>query len=328
MYERFVRWFLALGPVRFLLKLSKVTRFPGFDGLPAYDVLAFFIQAIQKGSFKVRASSVAFNFILAIFPTIIFFFTVIAYIPVDGFQESLMLLLSQVMPSNAYESVNETIADIVTRQRGGLLSIGFISALYFSTNGVDSLIDSFNKTHLAISERNIWVQRGVSALITGILAGFIVIAIALIIFGQYGIEFLQNSDFIKGSLAIWSIKLSRWLVIMGLIFFAISVLYYLGPAKKTAWRFFSPGSTLATLLTIGTSVGFSYFVERFDNYNKLYGSIGTLLVVMMWMYFISLVLLVGFELNISIENAKLRYREKELSLDITLEDAITKKEEN
>lgn len=328
MYERFVRWFLALGPVRFVLKLSKVTRFPGFDGLPIYDVMAFFIQAMQKGSFKVRASSVAFNFILAIFPTIIFFFTLIAYIPVDGFQESLMSLLEAVMPANAYESVEETIQDIITRQRGGLLSIGFISALYFSTNGVDSLIDSFNKTHLAVSTRNVWMQRAISALITLILAIFIVIAIAMIIFGQYGIELLQDQGMIQGSLVFWSINLSRWLVIMALIFFAISVLYYLGPAKKTEWRFFSAGSTLATLLTIVTSIGFSEFVERFDNYNKLYGSIGTLLVVMMWMYFISLVLLVGFELNISIEHAKLRHAKKDLSLDITLEDAITKKEED
>lgn len=328
MYERFVRWFLALGPVRLVLKLSKVTRIPGFDGLPAYDVLAFFIQAIQKGSFKVRASSVAFNFILAIFPTIIFFFTLIAYIPVEGFQESLMMLLQEIMPSNAYDSVNETIEDIVTRQRGGLLSIGFVSALYFSTNGVDSLIDSFNKTHLSISSRNVWLQRGISALITLILAVFIVIAIGLIIFGQFGVEFLQEKDLIHGSLVVLSINFSRWLVIVGLIFFAISVLYFLGPAKKTEWRFFSAGSTLATLLTIVTSLGFSYFVERFDNYNKLYGSIGTLLVVMMWMYFIALVLLVGFELNISIENAKLKHKEKDLSLDITLEDAITKKEEN
>jgi membrane protein len=326
MYERFIRWFLNFYPVKLIILGSKKLIIPGFDGLPAYDVFTFFLKALYGGALNVRASSVAFNFILAIFPATIFFFTLIAYVPIEGFQDNLLGLMADILPPSSYETVRETIEDIIGRQRSGLLSIGFISALFFSTNGVNSLIDSFNKTKLDIESRSALVQRGYSAMITGILAFFILIAIALIIFGRYGVDILTEYEIITNQLSYIALNLSRWLVIIGLIFFAISVLYYFGPAKRTKWRFFSAGSTLATILTIVTSLSFSFFVERFGTYNKLYGSIGTLIVVMMWMYIMALVLLVGFELNISIENAKIKHQgEKDLSLNISIEDVIIKK---
>ncbi len=325
MVRKLIVRILRLPVIRNLIRFSKEVRIPGFDGLPLYDVTAFFVKGLQNGWLGLRASAVAFNFILAIFPAIIFVFTLIAYIPVDGFQEQLLSIMEVLLPESVYSSVSGTFEDIITRQRGGLLSVTVISALYFSTNGLHTLIDSFNTTYHTIESRPYLIQRGISVLLTLILTVFTLVAIGLIIFGQLGMEFLLQKGWIEDGLMKLSLNLSRWVVILTLMFFAISVLYFLGPAKQTKWRFFSAGSTLATLLVLVTSLGFSFFVESFGQYNKLYGSIGTLVIVMLWMFFNSIALLIGFELNASIEDAKLRDMElNERTLDISLEEEIEK----
>ncbi len=325
MVRKLIVKFLQLPIIRNIIRLSKEVRIPGFDGLPLYDVTAFFVKGLQNGWLGLRASAVAFNFILAIFPAIIFVFTLIAYIPIDGFQEQLLSLMEVLLPGNVFDSVNETFEDIITRQRGGLLSVTVISALYFSTNGLHTLIDSFNTTFHTIESRPYFVQRGISILLTLILVIFTLVAIGLIIFGTLGMDFVAQKGWIEDDLLRFSLNLARWIIILGLMFFAISVLYFLGPAKQTKWRFFSAGSTLATVLVLITSIGFSYFVENFGQYNKLYGSIGTLVIVMLWTYFNSIALLIGFELNASIEDAKLRELElNKRTLDISLEEEIEK----
>lgn len=317
--------FLQLPLIRNIIRLSKEVRIPGFDGLPLYDVTAFFVKGLQEGWLGLRASAVAFNFILAIFPAIIFVFTLIAYIPIDGFQEQLLSLMEVLLPASVFDSVNETFTDIITRQRAGLLSVTVVSALYFSTNGLHTLIDSFNTTFHTIESRPYFVQRGIAILLTLILVIFTLVAIGLIVFGTVGMDFIREKGWIEDDLLRFSLNLARWVIILGLMFFAISVLYFLGPAKQTKWRFFSAGSTLATVLVLVTSIGFSYFVENFGQYNKLYGSIGTLVIVMLWTYFNSISLLIGFELNASIEDAKLRELElNKRSLNISLEEEIEK----
>lgn len=325
MVRKLIVKFLQLPIIRNIIRFSKEVRIPGFDGLPLYDVTAFFVKGLQEGWLGLRASAVAFNFILAIFPAIIFVFTLIAYIPIDGFQSQLLGLMEVLLPSSVFDSVNETFEDIITRQRTGLLSVTVISALYFSTNGLHALIDSFNTTYHTIESRPYFVQRGIAILLTLILTLFTFIAIALIVFGTFGMDFISEKGWIEDDLLRFSLNFARWVIILALMFFAISVLYFLGPAKQTQWRFFSAGSTLATVLVLITSIGFSYFVENFGQYNKLYGSIGTLVIVMLWMYFNSIALLIGFELNASIEDAKLReLKAGERSLNISLEEEIAK----
>ncbi|MFM1876615.1 MAG: hypothetical protein RL266_2352 [Bacteroidota bacterium] len=325
MVRKLIVKFLQLPIIRNIIRLSKEVRIPGFDGLPLYDVAAFFVKGLQEGWLSLRASAVAFNFILAIFPGIIFLFTLIAYIPIEGFQEQLLSMMEILLPKSVFESVDETFADIITRQRGGLLSITVISTLYFATTGLHTLIDSFNTTFHTIESRPYFIQRGIAILLTLILTVFTLVAIGLIIFGQMGMDFIRQQGWIEDDLLSFALNLARWVVILGLIFFAISVLYFLGPAKQTKWRFFSAGSTLATVLVVITSLGFSYFVENFGQYNKLYGSIGTLVIVMLWMFFNSIALLIGFELNASIEDAKLReIALNKRSLNISLEEEIEK----
>lgn len=325
MVRKLIVKFLRLPVIRNIIRFTKEVRIPGFDGLPLYDVTAFFVKGLQEGWLGLRASAVAFNFILAIFPAIIFVFTLIAYIPIDGFQNQLLSLMEILLPDNVFDSVNETFEDIITRQRTGLLSVTVVSALYFSTNGLHALIDSFNTTYHTMESRPYFVQRGIAILLTLILVIFTLVAIGLIVFGTIGMDFIGQKGWIEDSLLKFSLNLARWVIILALMFFAISVLYFLGPAKQTKWRFFSAGSTLATVLVLITSIGFSYFVENFGQYNKLYGSIGTLVIVMLWTYFNSIALLIGFELNASIEDAKLREMELDKrSLNISLEEEIEK----
>lgn len=294
---------------KIIIKIKSIT-LPGFDGMPLFDVGSFFISGLMKGSLTTRASSIAFNFFLAVFPAIIFFFTLIPYIPIHNFQGELMSLLKDVLPQNAFSAVSGTLEDIVMKKHHGLLSIGFIAALYFSTNGINAMIGAFNATYLSFETRKWWNQRLISLFLVLILFLLLTLAISLIVFNHFIFDYLVSEGILKTSITYYTILIGRWVVIIGLIFFAVSFLYYFAPAKKTKWRFISAGSTLSTLLIIATSLAFSYYVNHFGQYNKLYGSIGTLIVIMLWLYFNGLALLIGFELNTSINNAHLKKSQK------------------
>ncbi|MBI4648533.1 MAG: YihY/virulence factor BrkB family protein, partial [Bacteroidia bacterium] len=287
-----------------VVKLAKKLTLPGFDRVPLFDVGSFFIKAIMKGSVATRASSVAFNLFLAIFPAIIFLFTLIPYIPIENFQFELLTILKNIMPQKVFYAVEGAITDIIMQPRSGLLSIGFLAALYFSTNGINAMIGAFNATYLTIETRNWWNQRLISLVIVVILFILVTAAIALITFGNIILDYLINIHLLEKNITYYLLTIGQWLVILALFFFALSILYYLAPAKKSKWRFISAGASLASLLIIITSLGFSFYVNNFGQYNKLYGSLGTLIVLLLWLYFNSWALLLGFELNTSIRNAR------------------------
>jgi membrane protein len=287
---------------RILEKAKKIT-LPGFDEMPLYDVMVFFWRSIVNGSLTTRASAISFSFFMALFPAIIFLFTLIPYIPIDNFQVELFLLIRDVVPETAFLAIEETVQDILTQQRGDLLSFGFFMALIFATSGLSSMMTAFDAS-LHTFERRTWIgQYIIALLLLVILSVLITLAIGLITFGQHFINYMVANDYLRDNFTIYTLIIGKWIVILFLFFMANSFLYYLAPAKKTRWRFISAGSTLATVLIIITFIGFSYYINRFGQYNKLYGSIGTLLVIMLLMYLLSLILLIGFELNASINEA-------------------------
>jgi membrane protein len=280
---------------------------PGFDGMPVYDVASFFIRGLQKGALSMRAAAFSYNFFLALFPAIIFFFTIIPYIPIPGFQDNLLELMQNFIPKKAFDAVEETLFDIVKRPRGGLLSIGFIMAMYFSTNGIHSLIESFNQTRHTLETRSWIKQRLISIVLVFILSLLLIVAIVLIALGPVVLDFLVQHNMLRVSFSYYLIIAGKWIVSSALLFFAFSFLYYLAPAAESRFRFISAGSTLSTVLTILASVGFNYYVNSISQYNSLYGSIGTLIIVMVWIFFNAMIVLIGFELNVSIRNAKRRH---------------------
>jgi membrane protein len=288
---------------RIVLRAKKIT-VPFFDGLPLYDVALFFYKGIVDGAITTRASAIAFNFILAVFPAIIFLFTLIPYIPIENFQVELMKLIQSVLPDNAYLAIQDTIQDIVTQPRGSLLSVGFFAAFIFSTNGLVSIIVAFNGTIHAIETRNIVSLYLTAFGLSLILTTLTTLSVALITISQHSLEFLLSKQFIRSDWEIYLLLGGKWLVILLLFFFAFAFLFYYAPARKMRFRFISAGGTLATVLSILISVGFSFYINNFGKYNTLYGSIGTLVVVMLWFYFMALILLIGFELNASIWSAQ------------------------
>jgi len=304
LFKKILRFIIYSPPVRKISDASKKLILPGFDGMPLYDVADFFFTGIQKGAIKTRASSVAYSFFLALFPAIIFLFSLIPYIPVKNFQPQLLALLQDIFPKDAYIAASSTIEDIVKHQRGGLLSLGFVMVVYFTTNGISALIDGFNKSYHVKETRKGMGQRLMAFTLTAILSLLIIFAIIIITTSESATQYLVTAGIIKSKGQIVLLYIGKWLVIIALFLFAISFLYYFGPALHKRWRFFSPGSLLAASLSILTSVGFGAFVNNFGNYNKLYGSIGTLIVIMLWIYYNALILIIGFELNASIDIAK------------------------
>ncbi len=304
MVKKILKRIANLRFVRILIIISKKIIIPGFDGLPLYDVAVFFVKGMMKGAITTRASSLAFKFFLALFPAIIFFFTLIPYIPIDGFQDILMNMLSQIIPDKTYEVTRSTIEDIIKNQHGSFLSIGFIMALYFSTNGVNSIIEAFNQTYHSIETRSAVKQRIISILLVIIITIMVITAISISIFEATALKYILHKGILKSHLIYNLIRFGNWIIMLALCFFTISLLYFMAPAKKVRFRFISAGSTLATALIVASSLGFNYYINNFSKYNALYGSIGTLIIILMWLYLIFVILLIGFELNVSITNAK------------------------
>ncbi len=287
---------------RMVERAEKVS-LPFFDGVPLYDVALFFWRSIIDGSITTRASAIAFSFFIAFFPAILFLFTLIPYVPIENFQTELFRLLKEVLPASTFETIEDTVTDIIMRPRGGLLSLGFLMALIFSTNGIASMMSAFDATVHSINRRS-WVSQHIAAsFLLIILSVLLFIAIALLTGGEIALNYLKENDILRDSFTIFLLNFGRWIVIILLLFFANSFLYYMAPAKKTKWRFISAGSTLATFLSIIALYGFTYYINNFSQYNKLYGSIGTLLIILFLMYLMSFILLIGFELNASIYQA-------------------------
>jgi membrane protein len=276
---------------------------PGFDGIPISEVIQFVIKGFRRGVLVTRASSIAFNLLMAILPATIFLATLIPFIPIPNFQQELIKMFENILPVNAYSLMESTIIDIVTNKSGSLLIVMFFATIIFSTNGIHAVIHAFVVTSHSFKSRS-WVnQRKVSVLL--LLIGILMFGVAgfLIIFGKTAVTRLVELGILEKSLVISILVFLKWIIVVLLLFLAISFLYYLAPARRHDFKFVTPGSTLATLLFIITSLGFSAYVNNFGPYNKLYGWIGTLMVILVWLYLNSIALLIGFELNVSIKDA-------------------------
>ncbi|MFZ4260804.1 YihY/virulence factor BrkB family protein [Sphingobacterium sp. HJSM2_6] len=296
---------LYVKPYDQLIEWTKGATLPGFGKLPLYTVMVFFFQEIARESIINKASSLAYNFMLAVFPGIIFLFTLIPYIPIDNFQEQLLDLIQLAIPDNAFAILQATLEDIIKRQNGELLSAGFILCTFFATNGMTTLMMTFNKSSLSKESRT-WGQRRIIALGLSIAIVFaLAVGIALYASSNYLINYLKTH--IEYDLKwFWAmlIKLAQWLILFSIYFFTVSLIYKFGPSSSKKWKLFTPGATLATLLAMLSFSFFTFYINNFGAYNKLYGSIGTLIVVMIWMYINALILIIGFELNASIALSK------------------------
>lgn len=276
---------------------------PGFDGIPIVRVMDFFFKGVINGAITTRASAISFSMFTALFPALIFVFTLIPFIPIDNFQDVLLGLMQDIIPHKAWEAVESTLIDIIMQPRGGLLSIGFILAMFFSTNGINSMIDAFNASYHTMEFRGIFMQRWVAIVLVLVLVVLLTIVISTITASTSFLYYLYDNGLIRDKFVIVLLQWVRWIALVALTYFGISFVYYWGPAKRTPFKFFSAGSSLATSMIMMNNVAFNFYANNMARYNVLYGSIGTLLLILLWVYFNSIIVLIGFELNASILNA-------------------------
>ncbi len=275
----------------------------------AYEVADVLIGELRLDSVTKRASYMAFNFTLAIFPSIIFLFTLIPYIPnilsLD-LGESILDFLGDFMPEEMYTAAYSTIEDIVNKPRGGLLSFGFLFALILSTNGIMSLMDAFDKKYHTFYKRSYIKKRLIATVLTIVLALILFTAVATIFFGQWILDVMVFYEVVTESYTYSLIVILKYIAIILLFLLATSIVYYFVPAIEDKWPFFSAGAVVATGLIFLVSMIFSSYISAFDTYNKFYGSIGALIGLMIWLDFVSMILILGFEINVSIDTVTKR----------------------
>ena len=275
---------------------------PGFRGLPLYDVANFFLKQINKVGLNERAAAISFNLIMALPAAILFLFSLIPYFPKpESFSKEILNLFKDVTPnSSTYNFIANILNDLLDNQHVGIFSFGFLLLMFYSSNAMIGIIRTFDKS---IKEHtNIFFHQRWRAIRLTIILIFLILisAVALFLGKQQLIYLLKNVFHIQKDTRISWWSGIRWGIIICLLFYGIAFIYKFAPSVKKRWDIFSPGSILATILTLATTLLFSWWVNNFASYNKIYGSIGTVLIIMILIYINSLILLIGFELNVSI----------------------------
>jgi membrane protein len=273
-----------------------------------YLIYQIFVRKFRRNEILARADGVAFNFTLSVFPFIIFLFTLIPYIPAKDLDRQIMSFLGEVLPAGIFADAAPTINDIVSRPRGQLLSLGAILALYAGTAGMMALMSAFNKMYRTTENRGFLRTRLIATGLVLMLVIVMLIGIASIVVGRFVLEWIFGTARIDDYWLYWWINLLRYAVVFIVFFVGISTIYYVAPAITKRWRFFSYGSAAASVLAILSTQLFSYYFSNFASYNRLYGSIGTFIAMMVWFLLISIILLLGFEINASVDEARTESR--------------------
>jgi membrane protein len=279
----------------------------GKDKIPLILVVETALRKIQRDSLPERARSMAFSFTLSIFPAILFLFTLIPYLPIPNLDDLVLAEVRRLAPAGMYGTMEETLLEILKRPQSGLLSFGFLFTLYAASNGINAMIESFNSIYKEHDRRTIFSRLGISLSIMVVQVGALIGTIAFQIVGRIVIHHIGSGTFLE-SLAL---TVLQYIGPVLLFFLSISIVYYLAPAVQTRWHFFSVGALLASILSMLFTYAFILYFDYFSSYNKLYGSIGALIGLMMWLYSLSLIILFGYEINASMGIAKRIQRQKQ-----------------
>lgn len=306
LYARSNRTFIAWADRRVL---------PGFDGFSLYRISRFFFVALSKGDLITRASAIAFKLFLAFFPTIILLLTLIPYIPVADFQEKLMGSFQDMLPYEVYKFIEDLLKDLVVRKHSALLSVSFLVGIFLASNSMDAILNGFSGSYHVTKWHSPVKQRLISM---GLIFGLTIMmaaAMALLTFSNAVISYIASTGYAFSIFQQLGLFVAKWGITLLLMLCSISLLYNAGDPEARRFRVFTPGAFLALILTLLLSQGLAFFFKNITNYNALYGSLGAILAVQLWLYFNMIVLLVGFELNASIARAR-RDRSDQLRLKV------------
>lgn len=293
--------------LNWLVRLGKKSLIPGLQGLSLYDVIEMYVIGIVKGALTSRAGGIAFSFFMALFPFLLFILTLIPFVPIDGFQEDFLYTIQNLLPPNTAESVDEVIKDIANNRYGGLMSFGFVASVFLMTNGVNAILGGFEYSYHVKEMRSILKQYFIAMGMAILLSLILIITVAVNVYFEIAINDLKESGWLEDD--VFWIQKGRFLFFIVLLFVSVSLLYKYG-VKKSKNVSYMPGSVLTTLLSLAMFKLFAIYVVKFATYNELYGSIGTLLVLMLFVWLNSIILLLGFELNASMNRLKRTHSRK------------------
>jgi membrane protein len=294
-------------PIQFLIETSKKIILPGFEKLPLYDVLKFFIKQTQEIGLNERAASIAFNFLMAVPPFFIFIFTLLSNMPGSKrLYDEVLIIVKTVMPDESTFLIIKDVMDDFFLPGTGLLSFGLLLALYFSSNATLTIMRTFTKSmlHIEVEKRNFIELRWDAIKLTMLIVLLVFATIFILLTQTIVVNWLLDRIHIKDYFSDLILNIIQILIIFLLIFVAIGMIYRYAPNVQKKWKVRSPGAILATILVMAFTYLFSYWVNNIASYNKVYGSIGSILILMFLVFVNSLVLLIGFELNVSINSLK------------------------
>ncbi|MCC7299164.1 MAG: YihY/virulence factor BrkB family protein, partial [Bacteroidia bacterium] len=302
-----------------LIRFLKTKTIYGFQGHSIYDVGKYFLNALFRENLNIRATSLSFNFFLSLLPIIIFLLTLIAYLPVKGLKSGLIKEIQLLLPDSSSKALSSTIYEILNQPHSGLLSFGVLLALYFASNAYHTMISTFNR-RLPQRRKRGWIHNRLRAVFLTLLITCIAIIALFIIAKFYQFNgYINKHHWAALGFFEFTLALLEYLIITGFVLIAISCMYYFGPSNKNKWRFFTAGSIFATALSLISTVLFTIYVNNFNSYNKIYGSIGAIIALMILIYINTLVVLVGFDLNTSIEKANISAKKQDAQKPIHLE---------
>jgi len=283
------------------IDLCKKYSLPGFSGIPIYDVIYFVYKESMRDDIITRANSVAFNFFLSLFPSLIFLFTLLPILPITADYVSIFRdSTNGILPDQAHTYLFSVIEGVASIKRGGLQSVSFIFALIFSSSGMVTLMYGFHKSYERVFKKRSYVKnRLVAIFLTMLLVSIFVASMLLIIFAKPILELLINNLKLDDYATTFFIGM-KWIVVSFILYIGITLIYRYGSAMKQRISWMNTGAILATIVSIITSLVFAFFINNFGRYNEIYGSIGALLVLLLWIQINALIVLIGFELNAGI----------------------------
>ena len=304
--------FSKLPIIKQLIYLLDSIKLPWLHGMSLYELLDFYFTGIVQGEISYRATAIAFSFFMALFPFALFILNLIPYIPIQGFQNDFLGFVQQSVPPTTYDAIYKIINDILHNSHSGLLSTGFLMAVLLMTNGVNAILGGFESSHhIHVSlKRKFFKQYLVSLALSIVLSFLLIITVAAIVIFEVFIQKTKIQDVLSDNIPL--IEMGRYIFVILMILMATSILFKYGVKHDKKRRLISIGSVVTTLLIIVSSYFFGIWVVKFSKYNELYGSIGTLLIVMFYIWINSMVLLIGFDLNASIHHIR---REKQKEID-------------
>ncbi len=293
--------------VKHLILLLQQIHFPSLKGTSLYDIIKLYLLGVISGDVSNRASAIAFSFFMALFPFALFLLNLIPFIPLDNFQDDFLVFVSQSVPPNTYEAIESILKDILNNSYNGLLSSGFVLSIFLMSNGINALLDGFEMSKNISEKRGYFHQYAIAIALSLLIAFLLLLTVAIIIFVAVFIHQVENQSGFVSKIPL--IETTRYLFVMLMILLITSTLYKFGTRETKHISFISYGSVMTTVLFVLTSYLFGIYVEKFARYNELYGSIGTLLVMMFYIWLNCILILLGFELNAFIFQLKLKTKE-------------------